>query len=386
MIISTAPRLDGIESYYFARKLKEIAGLNAAGKEVLNLGIGSPDLVPDAAVIKKLQDASRGDGNHGYQSYTGIPALRKAICAWYQKWFSVALDYQSEVLPLFGSKEGIMHICMAFLSVGDQVWVPNPGYPTYATCSKIAGATVKYYDLSADHNWLPDLEKMGKEDLANMKIMWLNYPHMPTGARITRKALKDLVDFAKKHNILLVYDNPYNFILNEEPLSILEIDGAIDVCIELSSLSKAYNMAGWRIGYLASSAEIVKAVLRFKSNMDSGMFKPAQLAAIEALSLEQDWFDQLNNIYKKRSDVANELLMLVGCKKVRQGAGLFLWAEIEDDSKDAEQISDQLLQEFGVFITPGFVFGSQGKNYLRISLCNKVEVFESAIARIKNEI
>ena len=386
MIIKAAPRLEGIESYYFARKLKEIASLNAAGMEVLNLGIGSPDLLPDDKIISTLQTQSLDQKNHGYQSYSGIPALRRAICTWYQDWFSVSLDYQTEVLPLMGSKEGIMHICMSFLSAGDEVWVPNPGYPTYATCSKIAGAQVKYYDLTNSNGWLPNLAELGKEDLKKMKILWLNYPHMPTGATISKAHLRELISFAKANEILLVYDNPYNFILNENPISILELEGAKDVCIELSSMSKAYNMAGWRVGYLASNREIVKTILKFKSNMDSGMFKPVQLATIEALKMDQSWFDSLNKVYQERRLIADKLLQHVGCKPANYGAGLFLWAEVEDEELDGERLSDQLLNDYGVFITPGFIFGRQGKNYLRISLCSEIAVFENAIERIKNKV
>ncbi len=382
MIVSPAQRVASTEEYYFSRKLKEIAQLRQQGHEVLNLGIGNPDQAPAASAIEHLHIASQHPGQHGYQSYIGTPELRQAFAEWYTRFFKVDLQAKDEILPLMGSKEGIMHITMSFLNPGDEVLVPNPGYPAYRATAQLAGASVQTYDLTAERQWLPDLKALAQRDLSKVKIMWINYPHMPTGALATTTFFEALIAFAHQHQILIVNDNPYSFILNEKPLSLLAIPGSKAVALELNSLSKSHNMAGWRIGMLAGAAEYLQCVLRFKSNMDSGMFLPLQVAAVEALRQPESWYQDLNKVYRERLQLAQQIMDLLDCRYETGQAGMFVWARIPADWSDAYALSDQLLQEAKVFITPGGIFGSQGAAYLRISLCSKKSILEQAIARI----
>lgn len=383
-IIAPAQRLGQVEEYYFSRKLREIAEMRAAGHDVLNLGIGSPDLPPHSSVINRLQEAGAQAGNHGYQSYQGVPALRGAFAKWYERYFSVQLDATSEVLPLIGSKEGIMHISMAFLNPGDEVLVPNPGYPTYRSATELAGGVVRPYELSEEGGWFPDLDALAAEGLGRVKIMWVNYPHMPTGTPVPTAHFEALVAFAKAHDILLVNDNPYAFILNESPSSLMAVPGAKDVALELNSLSKAHNMAGWRVGVLVGGAEYLQIVLRFKSNMDSGMFKPVQLAAIAALELPASWYASQNEVYGQRKVKAVALLEMLGCEISGDQVGMFVWARAPKHHADAYELTDAVLAEKHIFLTPGGIFGSAGEQYVRISLCSPVEVLEEAIGRLKN--
>ncbi len=382
--ISVAKRLDDIGEYYFSQKLREIDELNKAGKQVINLGIGSPDLPPHDDVIKVLQQESVKPGTHAYQNYKGSPVLRNAISKWYKKWYNVALNADTEILPLIGSKEGIMHICMTYINEGDAVLIPNPGYPTYRSAAKIAGASLIEYTLKQENNWFPDFEEMERNDLTKAKLMFVNYPHMPTGQLPTKVFFNQLVSFAKKHEILLCHDNPYSFILNKNPMSLLEAEGAKDVAIELNSLSKSHNMAGWRIGILSGAKERITDVLRFKSNMDSGMFLPIQLAAAKALELGNAWHDTLNEVYEKRRKKVFELLQFLNCTYADNQAGMFVWAAIPQEYADGYSLSDKILYGSNVFITPGGIFGSAGDKYIRISLCTTVEKIEEAIRRIKN--
>ncbi|MGK0391538.1 MAG: LL-diaminopimelate aminotransferase [Maribacter sp.] len=382
--IKSSDRLGEVKEYYFSQKLREIAEMNQAGKNVLNLGIGSPDLAPHPSVISVLHDHSSNLNNHAYQSYKGIPELRNAFSNWYKKYFNVQLNAEKEILPLMGSKEGIMHISMSFLNEGDEVLVPNPGYPAYAAVTKLAGGKIRNYDLIEHNNWLPNLEELSTQNLSKVKIMWVNYPNMPTGAMAQKSFFKELISFGKRHNIIIINDNPYAFILNDDPISILGIKGAKEIAMELNSLSKAQNMAGWRIGVLAGKKEWLDTVLRFKSNMDSGMFKPLQLAAVKALELNQDWYDNLNTIYKKRQLKVFEIMELLNCKYDKNQKGLFVWAKIPTSYKSGFELSDEILYNKNVFITPGGIFGSNGDRYIRISLCSKVEIFEETILRIVN--
>ncbi len=392
MILSN--RLDGVGEYYFSQKLREIDEMNKAGKQVINLGIGSPDLPPHPEVIKTLQEEAAKPNVHGYQNYKGSPILRDAISKWYKKWYNVDLSADSEILPLIGSKEGIMHICMTYINEGDAILIPNPGYPTYRSVAKISGANVMEYSLTEENNWFPDFEKL-ELIITNAKslpfgkvwrgcLMFVNYPHMPTGQLPTKKMFIELIAFAKKHNILICHDNPYSFILNKNPMSLLSIEGAKDVVIELNSLSKSHNMAGWRVGMLCGAKERIDEVIRFKSNMDSGIFLPLQLAAAKALELEQDWHDKVNDVYKKRRKKVLELLELLECTFNKGQAGLFVWASISEKYKDGYALSNEVLHKSNVFITPGGIFGSAGDNYVRVSLCTTEEKIEEAIGRIKN--
>lgn len=382
-MIKTASRLGEVKEYYFSRKLREIAELRAAGYDVINLGIGSPDLPPSPAVLKTLREESAKESNHAYQSYSGLIELRTAFSNWYKKNYGVALNPINEVLPLIGSKEGIMHISMTYLEAGDEVLVPNPGYPAYRAVANLTGATIVEYDLKEENNWLVDLDELAEKDLSKVKIMWLNYPNMPTGTRATKAFFEKIIAFGKTHNILIVNDNPYSFILNEEPLSILSIEGAKDTALELNSLSKSHNMAGWRVGVLAGKAEYLQTILRFKSNMDSGMFKPLQLAAATALQNPQSWYDNLNATYRERRQTVFELLDLLDCQFDRNQVGMFVWAKIPANYQTGFEVSDEVLKSTYVFITPGGIFGSNGDKYIRVSLCSKKEVFEEAIKRIK---
>ncbi len=382
--MDTAKRLDGIGEYYFSQKLREIDAMNAAGKNVISLGIGSPDLPPHPEVIKVLQEESAKPNTHAYQSYKGSPVLRNAIADWYKKWYKVNLNADTEILPLIGSKEGIMHICMTYLNEGDFVLIPNPGYPTYKSAATIAGAKCMEYNLTEENNWLPDFNEIENNLYVNrVKLMFVNYPHMPTGQLASSSMFNQLVIFAKKYNILIVHDNPYSFILNDEPVSLLSIEGAKDCVIELNSLSKSHNMAGWRIGMLCGAKEKIDEVLRFKSNMDSGMFLPLQLAAAKALTLESDWHESINKIYKARREKVFELLDLLQCKYSKNQAGMFVWAAIPVNYKDGYELSDKVLYGSNVFITPGGIFGSAGNKYVRVSLCCKEENIDAAIGRIK---
>ena len=384
MEITTSKRLKGIGEYYFSQKLREIEVLNKSGKDIINLGIGSPDLAPHPDVIKTLQEEAAKLNVHAYQSYKGSPVLRKAMSDWYNKWYHVELDVATEILPLIGSKEGIMHVCMTYLNKGDEVLVPNPGYPTYTSAVKLAGGKCVDYKLLLKNNYEPDYGKLEKKGLKKVKLMFVNYPQMPTGQLPTKALFEKLVRFAKKHGIIIIHDNPYSFILNDNPMSLLSVKGAKGCVIELNSLSKSHNMAGWRVGMLCGSKERIEEVLRFKSNMDSGMFLPVQLAAARALSLGKEWHDMVNEVYRKRREKVFELLELLDCKFSRLQAGMFVWAAIPGKYKNGFELSDEVLYKANVFITPGGIFGTAGDKYIRVSLCSTEEKFEEAIGRIKN--
>jgi LL-diaminopimelate aminotransferase len=384
MIIETADRLKNISEYYFSKKLKEIDELNKQGKQIINLGIGSPDLPPHPDVIKILNEESAKPNNHAYQSYRGSPVLRNAMSNWYKKWYTVELNPESEILPLIGSKEGIVHICMTFLNKGDLALVPNPGYPAYRSAVNLAGSDCIDYELTEENNWFPDFNYLETLDLSKVKLMWMNYPQMPTGQLPTTELFEQAITFAKKHNILICHDNPYSFILNDKPLSILSIQGAKENAVELNSLSKSHNMAGWRVGLLAGKAEIINEVLRFKSNMDSGMFLPLQLAAAKALSLPKEWYDSVNHNYRERRAQAFILLKSLNTTFSKSQAGMFIWAKIDDSEKDCYTFIDKILNKAGVFITPGAIFGSSGNRYIRVSLCATIEKFNEAINRIED--
>lgn len=380
--MKTANRLEGIGEYYFSQKLREIAQLNAEGKNIINLGIGSPDLPPHPDVIHVLQQESAKPGNHAYQGYKGVPALRNAFANWYRKWYNVSLDPETEILPLIGSKEGIMHICMTYLNAGDKVLIPNPGYPTYSAAVKLAGGETVAYNLKAENNWQPDFEQIQSSLTPDIKLMFVNYPHMPTGQLPTPDLFRQIVEFGKKNNILIIHDNPYSFILNDNPQSLLSVDGAKEVVIELNSLSKSHNMAGWRVGVICAAKQRIEEILRFKSNMDSGMFLPLQLAAAKALELGKDWHDGLNAIYKRRRALAEELLNKLNGVIAPNQAGMFIWAAIPNEYKDCYELSDKILYNSNVFITPGGIFGTAGNKYVRVSLCSTEEKLREAINRI----
>ncbi|MCK6616703.1 MAG: aminotransferase class I/II-fold pyridoxal phosphate-dependent enzyme [Cyclobacteriaceae bacterium] len=382
MIIEPSKRVEGVEEYYFSRKLAEVRKLDTPEYPVINLGIGSPDLPPAPAVIETLMVSAMQAGHHGYQSYRGVAALRNAIASFSERVYGTVLNAETMILPLMGSKEGIMHISMAFLNEGDEVLVPDPGYPTYAAAARLAGATVRTYDLSEENDWRVDIQSLRKQDLSNVKIMWLNSPHMPTGATASVNELKELVTLAREHQFLLVNDNPYSLILNDTPISLLSVDGALEVALELNSLSKSHNMAGWRVGWVAGRKEYIDAILRFKSNMDSGMFLAVQHAAAEALRSAGEWTKSLNTIYRKRRQVVYELLNELRCTYTLTQAGLFVWAKAPDDVPAVEQWLDEILYEAHVFITPGFVFGKNGGRYIRVSLCNPEEQIQEAVKRI----
>ncbi len=381
-----AERLQGVGEYYFSKKLREIDELNRAGKNIINLGIGSPDLPPHPDVVSVLSEEAQKPHVHGYQNYKGSPVLRNAFANWYQQWYGVSLNPDTEILPLIGSKEGIMHICMTYLNKGDLALVPNPGYPTYRSNVAIAGGICIDYELKEENNYQPDFEALEKEDLDKVKLLFVNYPHMPTGQAPDKEIFEKLIRFARKHQILIVHDNPYSFILNDEPLSLLSVKGAKEVAIELNSLSKSHNMAGWRVGVLCGAAERIGEVLRFKSNMDSGMFLPVQLAAAKALALDRNWFDSVNETYRERRTKVFELLDLLGCQYSKQQVGLFVWAAIPAKYKNCYEMADDVLYNADVFITPGGIFGSAGEPYIRISLCGSIGRFEDAIARVKQNI
>ncbi len=381
-MIQPARRLDGIAEYYFASKLREIAQLQRDGHPVLNFGIGSPDLPPAPTVLEALTTAAQQPHSHGYQSYTGIPALRAAWAQWYAKYYGVPLNPDRDILPLIGSKEGIVHVAMTFLEPGDVALAPNPGYPAYRAATMLAGAEVQWYDLTAAHDWLPDLDALARTDLRRVKIMWVNYPHMPTGVPASPAVFQRLVDFGKQHNILIVNDNPYSFILNDHPISILAATGAEGVALELNSLSKSHNMAGWRVGMVAGHPDYLADILRFKSNMDSGQFLPVQLAATQALQLPNTWYTTLNDTYRQRQQLAFALLDALGCRFDRHQQGLFVWANIPDQYADGYALSDELLYEKNTFLTPGGIFGSNGDRYVRIALCSPVETLQRGLDRV----
>jgi LL-diaminopimelate aminotransferase len=386
--MDTAKRLEGIGEYYFSKKLREIEELNRGGKNIISLGIGSPDQPPHPEVIRILQEESSKPSTHAYQSYKGSPVLRKAMAAWYREWYQVNLNPDLEILPLAGSKEGIMHICMTYVNPGDLVLIPNPGYPTYQSAARLAGAVLGAYELKEEKDWLPDfteLKNLLKTRPSNQKsvLMFVNYPQMPTGRLPTKQLFEQLISFAKDNSVLLVHDNPYSFILNEKPISILQVEGAMDHAIELNSLSKSHNMAGWRVGMLMAKGEHIDNILRFKSNMDSGMFLPLQLAAAKALSLPASWYEEVNSIYRRRKKVVEEMLTGLGCEFSKNQAGLFVWARVPEGIADGYALSDLLLYQANVFVTPGGIFGTSGNKFIRVSLCTAEEKILESLERIK---
>ena len=381
--IQPADRLNSVSEYYFSTKLKEVAEMNARGLNVISLGIGSPDMPPSAATVEALCTSAADPAVHGYQPYVGILELRKAFADWYAKWFKVELNAANEIQPLIGSKEGILHISMAFLNPGDGVLVPNPGYPTYSSVSNLVQANVITYDLDEQNNWQPDFEALEQLDLSNVKLMWVNYPNMPTGASATPELFEKLVAFGKKHGIVICNDNPYSFILNDNHLSILQVKGAKEICIELNSMSKSHNMPGWRMGMLASNAQFVEWILKVKSNIDSGQFKPMQMAAIAALNNSEEWHNEMNiNLYKNRRHLAEEIMKSLGCTFDPHQVGMFLWGKIPDQYKDSAELADKVLYDARVFMTPGFIFGNKGQRYVRLSLCANEKMLGEALERI----
>jgi len=382
-MIATAKRLEKVDEYYFSRKLAEVRRLDSPERRIINLGIGSPDLAPSTAAIQALADSASNPAHHGYQNYKGIPALREAIAMFSKQTYGVVLDPETQILPLMGSKEGIMHISMAFVNEGEKVLIPDPGYPTYSSVSNLVGATIETYPLNEHTGWRIDLDVLRKRDFTGVKLIWVNSPHMPTGAKASRAELAELVRLAREKNFLLVNDNPYSLILNDEPMSLLSVEGAFEVALELNSLSKSHNMAGWRIGWLSGSKEHVESVLRVKSNMDSGMFLGLQHAAVQALQSGKDWFEKQDIIYKARRAAAENILSELGCSWSNQQSGLFLWAKAPDAVSDVETWLDTWLYGAGVFLTPGFIFGSSGKRFVRISLCATEEKLREALLRIQ---
>lgn len=381
--ISPADRLTGVSEYYFSKKLKEVAQMNAEGKNIISLGIGSPDMPPSSKAINKLCDAANDPNGHGYQPYVGISELRQSFANWYQRWYNVELNPATEIQPLIGSKEGILHVTLAFVNPGDKVLVPNPGYPTYTSLSRLLGAEVVSYDLKEENEWMPDFDALEQMDLENVKLMWINYPNMPTGANATNELFQKIVDFARRKKIVVVNDNPYSFILNEHPLSILSIPGAKECCIEFNSMSKSHNMPGWRIGMLATNAQFVEWILKVKSNIDSGMFRAMQLAAATALEAEADWYESNNRNYRNRRQLAEQIMQVLNCTYNNNQVGMFLWGKIPESYATVEELTEEILHKARVFMTPGFIFGSNGARYIRISLCCKDEKLKEALNRIK---
>ncbi len=380
--MQTSKRLQGVGEYYFSKKLREIDELNKAGKQVINLGIGSPDMPPHPDVINVLHTESLKNNQHGYQNYKGSPIFRKAISTFYKEWYNVDLNPESEILPLIGSKEGVMHICMTYLDEGDEALIPNPGYPTYRSAVQLAGGNSVSYDLKEENNWEPDFKELEKNNLEKVKLMWVNYTHMPTGKLPSTELFEKIIAFGKKHNILICHDNPYSFILNDKPMSLLSVKGAKDIAVELNSLSKSSNMAGWRVGWLAGNKATIEEVLRFKSNMDSGMFLPIQLAAVKALELGKGWYEDLNKMYAQRRELVYKILKSMDCTYDPKQCGLFIWAKIPSSYEDGYELSDAILYEKNVFITPGGIFGGNGNKFVRISLCQKVDILKKALDRI----
>ena len=385
--IQPAKRLELVSEYYFSRKLKEVAALNAQGKNIISLAIGSPDMPPSKQTVDKLCEVANNPNAHGYQPTMGTNELRQAMADFYKRWYQVELNAQNEILPLLGSKEGILHITLAFVNPGEKVLVPNPGYPTYTSLSKILGAEIVNYDLLENNGWQPDFDALEKMDLSHVKLMWTNYPNMPTGGNARMETSERLVGFAKKHGIVVVNDNPYSFILNEKPLSLLQVEGAKDCCIELNSMSKSHNMPGWRVGLCASNAQFIQWILKIKSNIDSGTFRGIQLAAAEAYQNSIEWHREANiNTYRRRRLIAEEIMNTLGCTFDKNQKGMFLWGRIPEQYTDAEELTERVLHQARVFIVPGFIFGSNGKRYIRISLCANEENIKEALCRIKNVI
>lgn len=384
--VAPAHRVSEVKEYYFSKKLREVAQLNAEGKDIISLGIGGPDRPPHKDVIETLCTEAAKPGNHSYQPYVGIPELRKAYSVWYKDHYNVTLDPNTEIQPLIGSKEGILHISLAFLNPGDGVLIPNPGYPTYTSVSRLVGAEIFNYNLTEDGCWEPDFEELEKLPLERIKLMWVNYPHMPTGKRASMELYSKIVAFGKKHGIVIVNDNPYSFILNDNPISLLSVNGAKDIAIEMNSLSKSHNMAGWRMAMLASNAEFVQWILKVKSNIDSGQFKPMMLAAVKALQCDDDWYAEVNATYSRRRLIAEQIMNYLGCKFDSSQSGLFLWGRIPDSEDSSEALADRILYGARVFITPGFIFGSNGERYIRISLCATEERMTEALHRINDYI
>ena len=380
-MMKAAKRLDTVQEYYFSKKLREVRALLAAGKPIINMGIGSPDLQPPPAVIEAIQQAVLQEGAHKYQSYQGLPAFREAVADFYQKNYQVVVNPENEILPLMGSKEGILHISMAFLNKGDKVLIPNPGYPTYTSVTNLVEAVPVFYDLTSEHNWEPNFKQLEQKDLSNVKLMWVNYPHMPTGAKATENLFKKLIAFGKKHQLLIINDNPYSFVLNNNPLSILSIDGAKETAIELNSLSKSFNMAGWRVGMLLGATPILEEVLKVKTQMDSGMFYGIQQGAIAALKVSSGWFENMNEIYQKRRKLIWQIAEALDCTFDKNTSGMFVWAKIPAGKK-AENIVDDLLYKHHIFIAPGTIFGSKGEGYIRFSLCVPEEKIKEALDRL----
>lgn len=382
--IIPADRVGEVKEYYFSRKLKEIARMQAEGADVISLGIGGPDRMPDSRVIGRLvSEASRPDA-HGYQSYTGLPQLREAFARWYARKYGVTLDPATEILPLIGSKEGILHVSLAFLNPGDGVLVPDPGYPTYSSVSRLVGARIHTYSLREENGWQPDFDELSRMPLDGIKLMWINYPHMPTGTPADREVLERIVRFGREHGIVIAHDNPYSFILNDEPMSLLQVPGAMDVALEMNSLSKSHNMAGWRVGMVASNPTFISWILKVKSNIDSGQFKPVMLAAAEALEAPDSWYEELNAVYARRRKMAEKIMSALGCSYSPSQTGLFLWGRIPDSAAGSEEFADKVLYDNNVFITPGFIFGQGGERYIRISLCAPEERMNEALHRIEN--
>ena len=385
--IQPADRLSLVSEYYFSRKLKEVAQMNAEGMDIISLAIGSPDMPPSEKTIETLCEVASRPDTHGYQPTMGTPELRNAMADFYKRWYGVDLNPANEILPLIGSKEGILHVTLAFVNPGEEVLVPNPGYPTYTSLSKILGAKIVNYDLMEDNGWQPDFEQLEKMDLSKVKLMWTNYPNMPTGGNARMETYERLVDFARKHNIVVVNDNPYSFILNEKPMSLLQVEGAKDCCIEFNSLSKSHNMPGWRVGMCISNPTFISWILKVKSNIDSGTFRGIQLAAAEALKNDVEWHCEANiNTYARRRKYAEQIMDVLGCKYDPNQVGMFLWGRIPDSYSNCEELTERVLHEARVFITPGFIFGSKGERYIRISLCANERVFDAALHRVKSEI
>lgn len=383
--IVPAERLGSVSEYYFSRKLKEVAKMNAEGKNVISLAIGSPDMPPSKATVDELCRVAKLPEAHGYQPTMGTPELRKAMSQWYKRWFDVDLNPDNEIQPLIGSKEGILHVTLAFVNPGDKVLVPNPGYPTYTSLSKLLGAQVVNYNLRPENDWQPDFEELESMDLSGVKLLWSNYPNMPTGANARRETYEKLVDFAKRHNIVVVNDNPYSFILNNHPISLLQVPGAKDCCIEFNSMSKSHNMPGWRVGLAASNSQFIQWILKVKSNIDSGTFRAIQLAAAKAYDNDEQWHHAANiDTYSRRRVYAEKIMQAMNCEYEKTQVGMFLWGRIPDKYKDAEELTEKVLQEGKVFITPGFIFGTNGSRYVRISLCAKDEKLKEALERIEN--
>lgn len=381
--IKPAERLEGVQEYYFSRKLKEVAEMNAAGMDVINLGVGSPDQPPSLEARELMCAETMKKDTHGYQPYVGIPELRQAFASWYTEWYGVVLNPAKEIQPLIGSKEGILHVTLAFVNPGDTVLVPDPGYPTYSSLSKLLGAHVVTYNLTEANGWYPDFDELEKMDLSRVKLMWTNYPQMPTGANATMEVYEKLVDFARRHQIVVVNDNPYSFVLNDHPLSILSVPGAKECCIEFNSMSKAHNMPGWRVGMLATNATFVQWILKVKSNIDSGTYRPMQLAAAKALEAEASWYEGNNAVYRRRRNLAGEIMHVMGCTYDEAQVGMFLWGRIPDAYSDVEELTERVLHEARVFVTPGMIFGQNGKRYVRISLCCTEKKLEEALKRIR---